>query len=158
MIYKYAIFVIFAVVSADTGDDQKLRRGFVGFYVTLNETTYLTPGETVKYNNVITNAGNHYNPYTGVFTAPRTAYYLFRIDALCNGPYGFSLQLIHNETPRASYYSTITSDSWSTGGSSALLKVNAGEKVYVKVVINATNLYGDGTHHINTFTCHLVGR
>ncbi|BFZ22935.1 hypothetical protein BsWGS_25974 [Bradybaena similaris] len=156
MMYKYAVLVICAVVSVGNCADTEERRGFVGFSASLDEAKSFTPGQTVKYQNVITNAGNHYNPDTGVFTAPRTAYYLFNIHALSHGATPFWFQLIHNETPRASLHGN-TPNAWSMGGNSVLLKVKAGERVYVKAIYLPSHVYGDGLQHYTTFTGHLAG-
>ncbi|BFZ22927.1 hypothetical protein BsWGS_25966 [Bradybaena similaris] len=161
MMYKHAVLLICAVLSAGNCADIQPRQqsdGFVGFYVSLNESKTFTPGQTVKYNNVFTNAGNHYDPTTGVFTAPRTAYYLFHIHALTNGVKGFWFQLIHNEIPRASCGGD-SPTSWLTGGNSALLKVKACERVYVKAAFSLpSHVFGDGTQHYTTFTGVMAGQ
>ncbi|BFZ22939.1 hypothetical protein BsWGS_25978 [Bradybaena similaris] len=155
MMYKYAVFVVCAVVSAERYADSVPREErFVGFSVSMDEEKTLTAGQTVKYPNVITNVGNHYNPDTGVFTAPRTAYYMFHIHALSLT--GFWFQLIHNEIPRASAQGT-TPNAWAMGGNSVLLKVKANERVYVKAVLYTSNVYGDGTQHYATFIGYVVG-
>ncbi|BFZ22928.1 hypothetical protein BsWGS_25967 [Bradybaena similaris] len=160
MMYMYVVFFICNVASAYNCADKEPKEqsdGFVGFSASLDEIKSITLGQKVKYPNVITNVGNHYDPDTGVFTAPRTAYYVFHIHAVSNGHTGFWFQLIHNEIPRISCAGE-SRTSWSTGGNSVLLKVKAGEIVYVKAVEGTSHVYGSGTGHYTTFTGYQAGQ
>ncbi|BFZ22940.1 hypothetical protein BsWGS_25979 [Bradybaena similaris] len=160
MMYKYAVFltcaVVAAVIDANVAQDvaPAAAPAFVGFSATMNETKNFTDGQTVKYNNVITNAGNNYDPNTGVFTAPMTAYYACHIHALSLT--GFWFQLIHNEVPRVSAQGT-TPNAWAMGGNSVLLYVKAGERVYVRAVLYKSSAFGDSKQNYATFTCYLSG-
>ncbi|BFZ22929.1 hypothetical protein BsWGS_25968 [Bradybaena similaris] len=153
--YMYAVFVFCAVVAADTGDDKDQSNEFVGFSVTMKEITSVTPGQMVKYNNVITNVGNHYDPDTGVFTAPRTGYYMFHIHAITNGPAAFWFQLVHNGIARVNCHGF---NAWAMGGNSVLLHVMAGESVYVRAVHLTGNVYDHATEHYTTFCGVMVGQ
>ncbi|BFZ22941.1 hypothetical protein BsWGS_25980 [Bradybaena similaris] len=155
MMYKYTVFAICAVISANSGAANAQGNQFVGFSASLEESESLRPGQTIKYNNVITNAGNHYNRATGVFTAPRTAYYMFHIYAVSHGPTGFWLQLMYNGIPQVSC-SGDSKDTFAAGGNSVLLKVKAGGRVYVEALL-ASELYGHETQHYTTFTGQLSG-
>ncbi|BFZ22938.1 hypothetical protein BsWGS_25976 [Bradybaena similaris] len=156
MMCKYVVFVICAVIYADSCAANAQSEGFVGFSVSLDQIKSITNGQTVKYTNVIANAGNHYNIATGVFTAPRTAYYLFHIHAVSNGHTGFWFQLMHNEIPRINCHGN-PQNYWTMGGNSVLLEVKAGERVYVKGFQETSHVYGSGTEHYATFTGHQAG-
>ncbi|BFZ22931.1 hypothetical protein BsWGS_25970 [Bradybaena similaris] len=157
MMYQYAVLLICAVVSAEHCADKDRKENheeFVGFSASVDQIKTFTPGETVKFSRVITNAGNNYDPDTGVFTAPRTAYYLFYINGHSNDASRFWFQLIHNEIPRISCHA---SQGWINAGNSALLKVKAGERVYVKTCCESSTVFSSETEHYVTFTGHLAG-
>ncbi|BFZ22933.1 hypothetical protein BsWGS_25972 [Bradybaena similaris] len=155
MMIKCAVFVICAVLSVGNCAETEVRRGFVGFSASLNEITSFPPGQTVKYPNVITNVGNHYDPLTGVFKAPRTGYYLFHISALTNYDSQFWFQLIHNGVSRISIHGT---GFWIMGANSVLLQAKAGDVFYVRTYQGTSDVWGDNVKPSTTFTGYLVGQ
>ncbi|BFZ22930.1 hypothetical protein BsWGS_25969 [Bradybaena similaris] len=158
MMYQYAVLLICAVVSAEHCADKDRKENheeFVGFSASVDQIKTFTPGETVKFSRVITNAGNNYDPDTGVFTAPRAGYYLFQIHALTNGATAFWFQLVQNEIPRVNAHAY---NPWSMGGNSVLLKVAAADRLYVKAVVKPASVYHETSHNYVTFTGYLVGQ
>ncbi|BFZ22942.1 hypothetical protein BsWGS_25981 [Bradybaena similaris] len=152
MIYKFAILAICAVVSADNGDGPG-SIPFVGFYVFLDNTVSLTPGNTVKFSEVITNSGNHYDRDTGVFTAPAHGLYLFHLHATPSE--GVWLELMQNKILQGHVGSALQKE-YSMGGISVLLRVEEGDSIYVRIS-KKSHIVDNWRRLYVTFTGYLVG-
>jgi len=68
----------------------------IAFYASLQHTvTHLGHGQSVRFDKVVTNIGNSYDPHTGTFRAPVAGVYVFSTTVLTNGHdtshYGFAL-------------------------------------------------------------------
>jgi hypothetical protein len=68
----------------------------IGFTARLTTGAYLGDGQTVKYDNVITNYGGGYNRWTGHFTAPRKGLYQFTFSIMCPPGKHTSLVMVKN--------------------------------------------------------------
>ncbi|XP_042368448.1 cerebellin-2-like [Plectropomus leopardus] len=109
---------------------------------------------TLIYRTVITNIGNAYSPYTGIFTAPVAGVYYFTIFYHANGHQPGMLFLFKNNHPmvmtddhRCDY------DTADNGGNAAFLQLQPGDQVYVLMRAH-THVYGSDYH--TTFSGSLV--
>ena len=99
----------------------------------------LGTGQTIIYNNILTNDGNGYDDRTGVFTWPVAGTYLFEVDALSPGPTSLHLHL--NKTKVASLHvSDYQKKGYLQMSRTIVLKVNKEDGVSV-----VNHAYSSGT-------------
>ncbi|XP_042368267.1 complement C1q-like protein 3 [Plectropomus leopardus] len=111
---------------------------------------------TLVYKRVITNIGNAYSEFTGIFTAPVAGVYYFTIFHHAGGGPGTELFLYKN-----SQHIVTTQDHPSVhetahnGGNAVFLQLYQGDQVYVRMGANS-HIYGSNYH--TTFSGFLVSR
>lgn len=99
----------------------------------------LGTGQTIIYNNILTNDGNGYDDKTGVFTCPVAGTYMFVVDALSPGPTSLHLHL--NKTKVASLHvSDYQKKGYLQMSRTIVLKVKKGDRVSV-----VNHAYSSGT-------------
>ncbi|XP_074480477.1 complement C1q tumor necrosis factor-related protein 3-like [Sebastes fasciatus] len=109
---------------------------------------------TLIYRTVITNIGNAYSQFTGIFVAPVAGVYYFTIFYHAGGYYKAHLLLYKNNELMVT-----THDHWSlidtadNGGNAVFLQLQPGDQVYVRM---AENAWVWGTDHHTTFSGFLV--
>jgi len=130
------------IFSAEAGP-----RGAIGPFST--ETTLI-------YETVITNIGNAYSKYTGVFTAPVAGVYYFTIFHHSGGERGTVLRLHKNgqhmvtTQDHPAVYETAHN-----GGNAVFLQLQRGDQVYVRMTENS-HVWGSNYH--TTFSGFLVSQ
>ncbi|XP_062613236.1 uncharacterized protein LOC134275014 [Saccostrea cucullata] len=96
--------------------------------------THLTEHQTILFDGILTNIGGHYNPHSGIFTAPMHGVYVFTWNLYCNsnGGYIYS-EIAVNSNPIGSM---LTSCQGSTGVQSTtgiiVDEINKGDIVFVR--------------------------
>ncbi|WAR15346.1 LOW QUALITY PROTEIN: C1QT3-like protein [Mya arenaria] len=111
--------------------------------------TSLGVGQTVVYENAITNVGGAYHNKTGIFTAPGV--YVFNVDTMLEPGNSQYLELVvdgHRIT--ASYTHGAGETHYMTSSRTVTMRVGAGSEVWVRTVNHA--LHGDGIIHGNGFS------
>ncbi|KAL7374444.1 hypothetical protein ABVT39_000677 [Epinephelus coioides] len=109
---------------------------------------------TLIYRTVITNIGNAYSPYTGIFTAPVAGVYYFTIFYHANGHRpGMLLLYKNNQVMVMTDDHQCGYDTADNGGNAAFLQLQPGDQVYVLMRAN-THVYGSDVH--TTFSGSLV--
>ena len=105
---------------------------FLGAFFTVRVDVSLTiaKGETVKFDNIINNEGGGYSVDTGMFTAPVNGTYLFSAHAFHN----LDMLILHMIWEDA-YIMQAQNDEQEAGAGScsAVLRVNQGDHVYVRL-------------------------
>ncbi|BFZ00973.1 hypothetical protein BsWGS_04012 [Bradybaena similaris] len=129
-------------------------RKTIAFTATLTESRKVNANQVVKYNNVITNIGNAYNSYTGVFTAPVDGVYGFHMHVLTQSGAEAWLDLFHNEEYIVSTYAN-EPGGYDAAGNSVMLTLNVGDRIQVKAHTSAL-LYGQADQQYATFTGFLI--
>uniref|UniRef100_A0A671XEK4 Complement C1q-like protein 4 n=1 Tax=Sparus aurata TaxID=8175 RepID=A0A671XEK4_SPAAU len=111
---------------------------------------------TVIYKTVITNIGNAYNQYTGVFVAPVAGVYYFTIFSHAGGAHPATLYLFkNNEHIITTQDHQSDYDTADNGGNAVFLQLQQGDQVYVRLAENC-HIWGYNQH--TTFSGFLVSQ
>ncbi|XP_063065497.1 complement C1q-like protein 2, partial [Engraulis encrasicolus] len=113
----------------------------------------LNPPPILAYKHVITNIGNHYNPNTGIFTAPVRGVFHFLVFVYGGAGRGTGVSLNKNGDPIVNAYSHPAGGTVSSSNGASLL-LEVGDVVYVKLGHGAW-VYDSVNHH-TTFSGHLL--
>ena len=112
----------------------------IAFYVHLPNADYpATEGSIIQYDVVVTNLGNGYNTASGSFTALQHGYYVFTIFFQTRSGDNSDLAIMVNDNMVCS--GDAPSDHYNQGTCSAIVELQVGDVVNVKVV------YGDAVLH-----------
>lgn len=116
-------------------------------YISLYET-HLTEDLTLKFDRVVTNIGNHYNPYSGTFTAPQHGAYVFTWGLYCHTEgHIFSQLVVNSNSKGATYTSSEGARNIRLTTGMVVVEVNAGDVVFVRTHPtrpNGGSLYSGG--------------
>lgn len=109
---------------------QGLSTSAVGFSALLSKDITLGVNQIVKYDNVITNQGNGYDKWTGIFTAPRAGLYVFSCTVMAYDRRSMHIEIIQD----GQLISTIHSDSsrWNQASETVVLALKKGNKVWTR--------------------------
>ncbi|BFZ19649.1 hypothetical protein BsWGS_22688 [Bradybaena similaris] len=126
----------------------------IAFTASLVENTKVAAGQTVRYNNTITNIGNGYDTNTGIFTAPLAGLYGFQLSVLTQKSSEAWLELFVNEKYIISVNSKLASG-FDAAVSFVLLTLKVGDRVQVKARSESL-LFGRTTEQYCTFSGFLI--
>ncbi|XP_049923782.1 complement C1q-like protein 2 [Epinephelus moara] len=111
---------------------------------------------TLVFRTVITNIGNGYNQFTGIFAAPVKGVYYFTFYHHAGGSHIVSLNLIKNNNPVVQTFDHRSSgDTADNGGNAVFLQLQQGDQVYVRLDTN-THVWGNDL--VTTFSGFLVNQ
>uniref|UniRef100_A0A671XEL5 C1q domain-containing protein n=1 Tax=Sparus aurata TaxID=8175 RepID=A0A671XEL5_SPAAU len=108
--------------------------------------------KTLIYRRVITNIGDAYNRFTGIFVAPVAGVYYFSIFYHAGGRYPASLAIYKNDQVTVMTGHN-PSKSAINGGNAVFLQLQRGDQVFVRLV---RNTYVWGSLYHTTFSGFLV--
>ena len=92
----------------------------------------MNPGETVVFNDVLINAGNAYDPSTGIFIAPNGGAYYFTSTILTMEPSTVVMKLYVNDAPKMFMYTSCTSVPNNSATNSLIVNLEKGDLVRIK--------------------------
>uniref|UniRef100_UPI00358F77FD complement C1q-like protein 3 n=1 Tax=Myxine glutinosa TaxID=7769 RepID=UPI00358F77FD len=112
--------------------------------------------EVLKFDDVVTNLGNHYNPNSGKFSSPISGIYFFTYHVLMRGGDGTSMwaDLWKNGQVRASAIAQDADQNYDYASNSVVLHLDAGDEVYVK--LDGGKVHGGRTNKYSTFSGFMV--
>jgi hypothetical protein len=106
---------------------------YVTFYVRLGKHyTTLNDQETIIFDSVVTNAGQGYDKYTGIFICPISGFYQFAATIVSDGGNNKNLdaELMHNGQQLAHLHATLYG--YDQGTQIANIHCAQGEKVWIR--------------------------
>lgn len=113
----------------------------VAFFAYMNRDQK-TPSSrhTLIFDIVRTNLGNHYNRFSGIFTAPHSGTYVFTWTAYCFAGGHTSLQLVVNANVYISSYCNASGALWHRSVSGTVVaKINQGDVVFLRTHPTGSN-------------------
>ncbi|XP_061178916.1 cerebellin-2-like [Saccostrea echinata] len=122
----------------------------VGFSAILTKDTNLGDSQIVKYDNVITNYGDGYDKWTGIFTAPMEGLYVFSCTIMAYDKNSIHIQIVQG----GRVISTIHSDStpWNQASETVVLVLKRGDNVWTRQTGHGHRIHGD----YNLFSGFLI--
>ncbi|XP_059583419.1 complement C1q-like protein 2 [Alligator mississippiensis] len=112
--------------------------------------------EVLKFDDVVTNLGNHYEPATGKFTCQVRGIYFFTYHILMRGGDGTSMwaDLCKNGQVRASAIAQDADQNYDYASNSVVLHLDSGDEVYVK--LDGGKAHGGNNNKYSTFSGFLL--
>uniref|UniRef100_A0A3P9JJG3 Complement C1q like 2 n=1 Tax=Oryzias latipes TaxID=8090 RepID=A0A3P9JJG3_ORYLA len=112
--------------------------------------------EVLKFDDVITNLGNHYDQSTGKFTCHVSGIYFFTYHVLMRGGDGTSMwaDLCKNGQVRASAIAQDADQNYDYASNSAVLHLDSGDEVYVK--LDGGKAHGGNNNKYSTFSGFIL--
>ncbi|XP_008581620.1 PREDICTED: complement C1q-like protein 2 [Galeopterus variegatus] len=112
--------------------------------------------EVLKFDDVVTNLGNHYDPTTGKFSCQVRGIYFFTYHILMRGGDGTSMwaDLCKNGQVRASAIAQDADQNYDYASNSVVLHLDSGDEVYVK--LDGGKAHGGNNNKYSTFSGFLL--
>ncbi|CAK6971098.1 complement C1q-like protein 2 isoform X1 [Scomber scombrus] len=112
--------------------------------------------EVLKFDDVITNLGNHYDASTGKFTCHVSGIYFFTYHVLMRGGDGTSMwaDLCKNGQVRASAIAQDADQNYDYASNSAVMHLDSGDEVYVK--LDGGKAHGGNNNKYSTFSGFIL--
>ncbi|XP_063064275.1 complement C1q-like protein 4 [Engraulis encrasicolus] len=112
--------------------------------------------DVLKFDDVVTNVGNYYEPSTGKFTCPLPGIYYFTYHVLMRGGDGTSMwaDLKKNDKVRASAIAQDADQNYDYASNSVILHLDVGDEVYVQ--LDGGKVHGGNTNKYSTFSGFLI--
>ncbi|VDI16149.1 Hypothetical predicted protein [Mytilus galloprovincialis] len=116
-----------------------------------------TPGRNgvIKFDKIVTNIQNGYNPTTGIFTAPVAGVYLFSYTVVSAAGKYLHVYLSHNNTKQQTTW--MKGSQYETGTADIILILKKGDQVAVKVH-GSNTVYSDGRNLFSSFSGFLIAQ
>ncbi|XP_017294960.1 complement C1q-like protein 2, partial [Kryptolebias marmoratus] len=139
---------------ADGGGNATASAYRIAFYVGLKNPH--EGYEVLKFDDVITNLGNHYDPNSGKFTCHVSGIYFFTYHVLMRGGDGTSMwaDLCKNGQVRASAIAQDADQNYDYASNSAVLHLDSGDEVYVK--LDGGKAHGGNNNKYSTFSGFIL--
>ncbi|XP_069472703.1 complement C1q-like protein 2 [Ambystoma mexicanum] len=112
--------------------------------------------EVLKFDDVVTNLGNHYDPSTGKFTCQVPGIYFFTYHILMRGGDGTSMwaDLCKNGQVRASAIAQDADQNYDYASNSVVLHLDSGDEIYVK--LDGGKAHGGNNNKYSTFSGFIL--
>ncbi|XP_010884967.2 complement C1q-like protein 3b [Esox lucius] len=112
--------------------------------------------EVLKFDDVVTNLGNHYDPTTGKFTCSIPGIYFFIYHVLMRGGDGTSMwaDLCKNNQVRASAIAQDADQNYDYASNSVVLHLEPGDDIYIK--LDGGKAHGGNNNKYSTFSGFII--
>ncbi|KAK5617892.1 Complement C1q-like protein 3 [Crenichthys baileyi] len=112
--------------------------------------------EVLKFDDVVTNLGNHYDPSTGKFTCSIPGIYFFVYHVLMRGGDGTSMwaDLCKNNQVRASAIAQDADQNYDYASNSVVLHLEPGDEIYIK--LDGGKAHGGNNNKYSTFSGFML--
>ncbi|KAL7881905.1 hypothetical protein AOLI_G00087540 [Acnodon oligacanthus] len=112
--------------------------------------------EVLRFDDVVTNLGNHYDPTTGKFTCQVSGIYFFTYHVLMRGGDGTSMwaDLCKNGQVRASAIAQDADQNYDYASNSVVLHLDSGDEIYVK--LDGGKAHGGNNNKYSTFSGFIL--
>ncbi|XP_042200239.1 complement C1q-like protein 2 [Callorhinchus milii] len=112
--------------------------------------------EILKFDDVVTNIGNHYEASTGKFTCTVPGIYFFTYHVLMRGGDGVSMwaDLCKNGQVRASAIAQDADQNYDYASNTVILHLDVGDEVYVK--LDGGKVHGGNNNKYSTFSGFII--
>ncbi|KAL2097784.1 hypothetical protein ACEWY4_006991 [Coilia grayii] len=112
--------------------------------------------EVLKFDDVVTNLGNHYDPATGKFTCSIPGIYFFVYHVLMRGGDGTSMwaDLCKNNQVRASAIAQDADQNYDYASNSVILHLEPGDEIYIK--LDGGKAHGGNNNKYSTFSGFMI--
>ncbi|XP_016333566.1 complement C1q-like protein 3 [Sinocyclocheilus anshuiensis] len=112
--------------------------------------------EVLKFDDVVTNLGNHYDPSSGKFTCSIPGIYFFVYHVLMRGGDGTSMwaDLCKNNQLRASAIAQDADQNYDYASNSVILHLEPGDEIYIK--LDGGKAHGGNNNKYSTFSGFMV--
>ncbi|XP_032939310.1 complement C1q-like protein 4 [Catharus ustulatus] len=112
--------------------------------------------EVLRFDDVVTNVGNYYEPSSGKFTCPLAGIYFFTYHVLMRGGDGTSMwaDLMKNGQVRASAIAQDADQNYDYASNSVILHLDVGDEVFVK--LDGGKVHGGNTNKYSTFSGFII--
>ncbi|XP_056267261.1 complement C1q-like protein 3 [Pseudoliparis swirei] len=112
--------------------------------------------EVLKFDDVVTNLGNHYDPASGKFTCSIPGIYYFIYHVLMRGGDGTSMwaDLCKNNQVRASAIAQDADQNYDYASNSAVLHLEPGDEIYIK--LDGGKAHGGNNNKYSTFSGFML--
>ncbi|KAL6468245.1 hypothetical protein MHYP_G00239220 [Metynnis hypsauchen] len=112
--------------------------------------------EVLKFDDVVTNLGNHYDPATGKFTCSIPGIYFFVYHVLMRGGDGTSMwaDLCKNNQVRASAIAQDADQNYDYASNSVVLHLEPGDEIYIK--LDGGKAHGGNSNKYSTFSGFML--
>ncbi|KAM6934249.1 complement C1q-like protein 2 [Xenentodon cancila] len=112
--------------------------------------------EVLRFDDVVTNVGNQYDPSTGKFTCQVSGIYYFTYHVLMRGGDGTSMwaDLCKNGQVRASAIAQDADQNYDYASNSVVLHLDSGDEIYVK--LDGGKAHGGNNNKYSTFSGFLL--
>ncbi|XP_042328377.1 complement C1q-like protein 3 [Sceloporus undulatus] len=112
--------------------------------------------EVLRFDDVVTNLGNHYDPSSGKFTCSIPGIYFFTYHVLMRGGDGTSMwaDLCKNNQVRASAIAQDADQNYDYASNSVVLHLEPGDEVYIK--LDGGKAHGGNNNKYSTFSGFII--
>ena len=110
-------------------------------------------GEILKFDKVLTNNKNCYNPTTGVFTAPKTGLYQVSATVMSSSSKDVHVHLWQNKNRLVSLYGAV---GYNEATANTVLNLKKNDRLYLKVKGNSRAIYNTKAEPYSTFSGYLL--
>ncbi|CAG2188718.1 unnamed protein product [Mytilus edulis] len=127
---------------------------FSAFSASLTAPKTLGAGEIVKFNKVITNVNNDYDPSKGIYMAPKQGVFLFSCTVMTPSDKALHVGVWKNDTKTVTFYPGQTG--YNMGTQNTILELKKGDKVYIKQWGSGKEIYSESVNSYSVFSGYLI--